>query len=97
MRASHKNANAPGVVLLVSVGMGSLKRYWPVCVGSAKRSVAECGRGLLRGARFTALPRVQVRAEGAGTTTRPGVRVTATPAAKFRGFETRWDSHIMQT
>jgi hypothetical protein len=31
---------------------------------------------------------VQVRAEGAGTDTRPGARA-ATLAAKFRGFETR--------
>jgi hypothetical protein len=69
--------------LLVSVGMGSLKRYWPVCVGSAKRSVAECGRGALRGASSTTLPPLRVQAEGAGARMRPGPLTAATLAAKF--------------
>jgi hypothetical protein len=36
------------------------------------------------------------RLAGAGTGTRLGLQVAATLAAKFRGFETRQDSHTMQ-
>jgi hypothetical protein len=56
--------------------------------GSSRARVARA-TCVLREAGSTALPPVQVRAEGAGAGARPGAQTTATLAAKFRKSETR--------